>query len=544
MKKAGRISAFILALLMVPSLAACGTATDTDGTTNPAATTAKAATTVAGASETTAAGAAYEKPLTISFASIQIIEGRDYNEDEMSKWWRDKYNITWDIIPLTWENWAERLRIWVNSGDMPDMATWNYVHGEAVNYADQGLVKKFPDGWKDKWPNVAKAFEDTVLGPATEEVVGGAYYLPKPIFSSNKPTDRIISHLSLIMRKDWMEAVGFPVKDAYTTSELLEFARLVKEQDPGKVGDKLYPLNMRPSFAMQAFVKGNSTYYNTFIKGADGKYQWGPAQAETLAGLKIYQQAFREGLLNPEFFTLKDTQDYDSFYTTGQTGAIYSEGLAVVFQRDATQLKDNLGLDGEKVLHTAYLLGDDNKYHDMEALNYWTATIFSPKIDDEKYGRIMDMFDYAASDEGQLFIRMGFEGKDWKRDAAGELVSLLPEGKAITDVYPAQHPVYGKMVILSDDFGLINPATPKVWRDRTLSLYQQKYAAGDATTMPDFDFTVYFHDSPAMRKVAFDYQTEYASLIVKEGDLEANWKAWIAEKQPLIDPVLAELNAK
>lgn len=78
--------------------------------------------------------------------------------------------------------WAERLRVWINSGDMPDVATWDYNHGEAMNYIDQGLIYRLPDDWKERWPNVAKAYEDSQLGPALEEMVGGTYILPKPIF--------------------------------------------------------------------------------------------------------------------------------------------------------------------------------------------------------------------------------------------------------------------------------------------------------------------------------------------------------------------------
>jgi putative aldouronate transport system substrate-binding protein len=41
-----------------------------------------------------------------------------------------------------------------------------------------------------------------------------------------------------------------------------------------------------------------------------------------------------------------------------------------------------------------------------------------------------------------------------------------------------------------------------------------------------------------------NYGDEYAALIVKPGDIEANWKAWVEEKMPLIQPVLDELNGK
>ena len=41
----------------------------------------------------------------------------------------------------------------------------------------------------------------------------------------------------------------------------------------------------------------------------------------------------------------------------------------------------------------------------------------------------------------------------------------------------------------------------------------------------------------------FNYANEYAQLVVKDGDLEQNWKEWVESKMPLIQPVLDELNS-
>ena len=50
------------------------------------------------------------------------------------------------------------------------------------------------------------------------------------------PGDVVVNHESVYLREDWANAVGFEIKDAYTASEIMEYARLVKEQDPGNVG--------------------------------------------------------------------------------------------------------------------------------------------------------------------------------------------------------------------------------------------------------------------------------------------------------------------
>ena len=39
-----------------------------------------------------------------------------------------------------------------------------------------------------------------------------------------------------------------------------------------------------------------------------------------------------------------------------------------------------------------------------------------------------------------------------------------------------------------------------------------------------------------------DLSEEYAQLILKDGDLETNWKNWVDEKMQLVQPLLDELN--
>ena len=425
---------------------------------------------------------------------------------------------------------------------MPDVATWDYNHGEAVKYAEEGLIYKLPDDWKEKWPNVAAAYEDTQLGPALEEMLGGTYLLPKPIFSTTKPTEKVIPHVTVYMRKDWAKAVGFEIKDYYTVSELLEYARLVKEKDPGNVGAALVPIAARPEMALNIFVKSNSTYAEgMFYKDASGKYQWGPAHEDTLVGLKLYQQAFKEGLISPEFYAYAGSDDNAEFYVTGVAGLTMFQGMAGAMDSCETQLRDNLGLAYDDVVHTCFIIGEDGYYHSPEQINCWTAVIFSPKIEQEVFERYMDMMDFAASKEANIFIRMGFEGVDWKYDENGEVVSLLGD-KVASQKYPSVYPCYDAMYILADEFQLINPSYKKEFRERVVELYQGKEAKGNEETIPSIDWNVQLYSSPAKNKLSYNWVNEYAELILKDGDLETNWKNWIEDQNYMIQPVIDELN--
>lgn len=488
----------------------------------------------------------YSEKMTITWASIQVNEAVDYNADEFSKQWQEQFNIEWEMIPLTWDNWAEKLRIWINSSDMPDISTWNYVHGEYSTYVDQGLIRELPEGWREKWPDLAAAYSASELGPALTELFGAEHCLPKPRFYLNKPAEVLPNHMGAFMRKDWMEAVGVEIKDAYTVNELLDIARKIKEEDPGQVGERLAPIEVRTgnmgillNQAMYAHSSGDSVFY----VGEDGTYKWGPADPQTLEGLKIYQQAYREGLLHPEFYTLKQNEDLEDYYVTGTAAITCEGGLSYYSTLYGKAMEQNLGLDPEKAMHFACITDNEGRYQNSATVNFWTCNIFSPEMEDEKFERIMDILDYSCTEEGQLRLRLGIEGIDWKREDDGTLVNLIEGGNTVSDKYDSIMPLYINMQILSDDFDMMNPAYPEFYRDTTRRQYELRTAISDETTLIPTDWVAYFQDSPSRNKVAFDYPTEYAQLVVKEGDLEENWNTWVEEKMQLIQPVLDELNA-
>ncbi|OIB00806.1 ABC transporter substrate-binding protein [Paenibacillus sp. LC231] len=485
----------------------------------------------------------YKEKLKISVASTVTLKDGAM-DNEFHKFWMDKYNIEWDYNFIEWDSWGEKLRLWINSGDLPDVATWNYVHGDAMNYIDQGLLYKFPDDWKERWPNVAAAYKLTGLGDKLEELTGGTYLLPRPVYYENKPADPLTNQIGVIaIRSDWAKAVNFEIKDVYTTSEIMEYARLVKEKDPGKVGSKLVPISYNADDVLTNIMMPNSEHSrveSAFYKGEDGKYHWGPADPETLTGLKLMQKAYKEGLLNPEYYTWKNSEGSNNFRVNG-TAAVMSLGGLASYRNDVDKdMKKNLNLNSDEVVHTAIVLGDDGKYRNLEQVNFWSALIFSPDISEAKFERIMDLLEYSTTTEGQMTLNMGFEGKDWKYGDNKELISLLPEGTSLEDKYPGR---FEGLYLLGDDFSMINPAIKQEYRDTAIKHYQNKAKLGkEGGKLALYEWDVQLYDSKAKNQATFAYADEYTNLILQEGDLEANWKKWVESKQSLVQPVLDELN--
>ena len=556
MKKSKKLIAALLASLMVLSTAACSNGENQSGTSQQSGTNSSAAgeTSSVETSDTGEEGT-YDTHVDLSWYK-EGITGHEinYDGDAFGQFWQDKFNVTIDLTAATMDDsdWNERLRIWINSGDMPDVAHWGFNYGELADYAAQDAVYRFPDDWKERWPNVAKSQEYVPGAAVAEEKLGGTYVLFRTIFANHRPSERLSYHALLYMRKDWMEACGVEIKETYSPSELEEIATKFKEMDPGNVGSQLVPISIRtydvpkiyPGTVFPESINIGDGYY----KDENGQFQWAPADERTLEGLEKYQNLYTSGLLDPEFYTLTRYEGTEKFYIGGTAGIVLDDGMGYMIQsRMEDGLQKNLGLDPDEALHIAQLVGEDGKYYYREDMNFYGSIIFSPDLTDEEFERAMDILDFCCTEEGQEIINMGFEGEDWELDENGEYVSLLPNeitGNAssiLGSKYPSADVFFGG-IILGDDFQFVTPNYTKETRDIISHFYELRDELSDETTLLPREYDYEFYSSRAKTQANMDLSEEYAQLILKEGDLETNWKNWVDEKMQLVQPFLDELN--
>ena len=556
MKKSKKLIAALLASLMVLSTAACSNGENQSGTSQQSGTNSSAAgeTSSVETSDTGEEGT-YDTHVDLSWYK-EGITGHEinYDGDAYGQFWQDKFNVTFDLTAATMDgsDWNERLRIWINSGDMPDVAHWGFNYGELADYAAQDAVYRFPDDWKERWPNVAASQEYVPGAAVAEEKLGGTYVLFRTIFANHRPSERLSYHALLYMRKDWMEACGVEIKDTYSPSELEEIATKFKEMDPGNVGSQLVPISIRtydvpkiyPGTVFPESINVGDGYY----KDENGQFQWAPADERTLEGLEKYQNLYTSGLLDPEFYTLTRYEGTEKFYIGGTAGIVLDDGMGYMIQsRMEDGLQKNLGLDPDEALHIAQLVGEDGKYYYREDMNFYGSIIFSPDITDEQFERAMDILDFCSTEEGQEIINMGFEGEDWELDENGDYVSLLPEeitgnaSSVLGSKYPSADVFFGG-IILGDDFQFVSPNYDKETRETVSHFYKLRDELSDETTLLPREYDYEFYSSRAKTQANMDLSEEYAQLILKEGDLETNWKNWVDEKMQLVQPLLDELN--
>ena len=492
----------------------------------------------------------FSKPVTISFAGVQVKDGLDYTSgNDYYKWWSDTFNVNYEITSLTFDVWVERMNTWINADDIPDWCVWNFSAGDAINYADQGLVARMDDDWREKYPNLAAASDWSPCNAYYEDLLGGMYFFFRPVMANNFPADTVTPHLSIYLRTDWAKQAGYDLSanlasNTITISEYLAYLQAVK--DAGIVEYPWYNTSSYLGMAFDVLTEASGVVQSAYYLGADGKYHWGPAEQETgiKETLSRFKKAYDAGLIYPEFYTLKTGDDHAHYNASGDAAAFMGEGMAVYLDREDNEMQKNLGVSYWDVGATLVLTDDNGVSHNNASTNYWACNILSPNIEPDVRDRILSMWDYACTEEGQLRIRLGLPGVDWTLAADGSIVNLLAdtEYKNADTKYTSTYPIYGNMFILSDDYSFINPSFSERARARVAELYKTRAAVTTARN-EEVDWNLNSYHSQALNLATMTYADEYANLIAKDGDFDANYDQWVAEKMQVIQPVLDDLNA-
>lgn len=492
----------------------------------------------------------YSEKLDISYAGLYVEEGFDYNHgNEYNEWWTKTFNVEWEPTGLTFENQNERMNTWINAEDLPDWSVWDFNAADAIKYVDQGLVKKFPDDWKERYPNLAKAAENSPANQYYEDLFGGTYFMFRPMMAENFPADVITPHGAVYLRTDWAKQAGYDLTKnqqthTITLSEWIDYMQKVKD-----AGLCEYPLYNAPSELLNAIshVSNHVGYTSSdeFYIGEDDQYHWGPGEEKNgiKDAVKALHDAYEKGLIYPEFYTLETNECEDYFAVSGAAATYFNRGLCSIGDLNNSKMKENLGLNFWDVSDVFVLTDDNGVVYGDPQLNYWNANIISPNCSDEKVERLLSIWDYGCTDEGYKRINLGIKGVDWDEDADGNTISyLVEEGKLLVDKYQGVYPIINGMFIISNDFEFIDPAISEQSKEKFSQLFitrAERYYSKDKE--PDWNFLSY--TSQALNVASYTYETEYANLITATGDFDKNYDNWLAEKENVIDTALDDLNA-
>lgn len=478
----------------------------------------------------------------VSSSYSVITEGTGAYSDEVYQTLQEKFDFDMELYQLTWENGAEKNRMWIASGTMPDFTFWaDFNYSEYISYIEQGLIKALPDGWEEKYPNLADAVRATGIADLIK-VDGKTYCLPKVIHYVFSPLETSIDPMTTYYRKDWAEQVGIQIGETCTVAQLLEYVRAVKALDPIGNGETIGITSSSTNFVTD-LMNLNNPFYSSYKK-IDGQYVWGPTIEGTADALAQLQEIYAEGLLDRDFY-LYENADAKNVFASGRA-AVLSYASQVDHVRmtiDAFETASDTPIDGWDYIGTTLLVNEDGKWTGKSQSNFWAASLFNPAVSDEAMDTILALMDYLCTREGQELISLGIKGRDWMVDENGEYVILREKREdgsyeSILNVYPSTNFFY-TLIVLVDSFAFVNPTFDVRTRSASIASYENAFAGDMYEYNPETDF----YTSEVKEQYSVDINNYIIQIVMDPTcDAQAAWNSMIEENRAMWEPLLNEYN--
>ncbi|HOJ10352.1 MAG TPA: extracellular solute-binding protein [Clostridiales bacterium] len=325
----------------------------------------------------------------------QSTEDYSINENPYVDFVEEKFNIDLTIIRTSSGQYGEKLNALLAAGDIPDLFISNKTF--IAKYAEDGIAMNI-DSLKPLAVNLNKN--------VNEEAWQAAMYNGKLYAIPNQRYDPF-PYLSFV-NKNFVETLNIDVNNIKTIDDYYDM--FVKFRD-----------NFENSIPVTAFINWPLMplidAFDAFsYKVIDGELLPNYLQPQYKEWLKFMQKMYKEKLIDQEFITQQSEQTWSKI-NSGKVGfyswfwhqdVMVNQGGS---RDDWLPIKPALKADGieSKLI-----------YHSPARQFFF---IGSKSKNPEK---VIEMLDWAASEEGQLFIQAGLEG--WDYDVKnGEIV--MREGR-------------------------------------------------------------------------------------------------------------------
>ncbi len=479
----------------------------------------------------------FEKKIKFSASSVDVDANASYLDEARYKKLNEMFNFEIEFVPVAWDTWAERDRIWINSGDMPDVMFWDFNYNDYVKYTKQGILKALPADYTTKYPNLASVINRTGVEDFLKNVNGGELCIIPNVIYQTPITEIPIDSNVAFYRKDWAKKLGIEVGPTITMDELCKLADEMIKKDPGGngAGKTIGITGPAPSVYFSFLLPFNNRYAEIYNNGTE--YVYGPYDDSTLEGIKNVKSVLNTGVIDQDFYTVKGNEYRDKFYA-GKAGIMLSGCSVSHYAVEFTgQFKEaNPNLDPFESMGITAITDNKGVYHAQNGVNFWASSIFNADMDDEKMDRILSIMDYISTEEGQKLVYLGVEGEDYTKNGDKYEMKLDSEGKAPIS---QMKNYYWTKPILPDDWALHDPTIDESARKVVIDVFKAKEANMNVA-MLDYNYT--FLSSPEKNNFAVNVSDAITQVLLSKGDLEAEWAKWKESVRPKVEPVLKEVN--
>lgn len=312
-------------------------------------------------------------------------------------------NVELDIQAIPNQDYDSKVRVLLNSGNIPDFVT--YVTNEVyTEFADTGLLLNISEHM-DKFPNLAAKIEaydieDEIENWRTKD--GSLYGLP---FMNEKD----MYNTCPAIRMDVLEKYNLEVPTTF--DELYTVLKTVKENEP----DSLPMANHNGEASLRdisGVCWGIEGSYNGFMYDeATNQYVYADTSDNYKEYIKFMNKLISEGLADPEIYTA----------SLDQWKQKMASGSSVFCYTWVSELAQ-INADGKKLVGEEFNLapiapieGPGGKFHRAAGRIYQVAIIPASAAEKPYFDELCKFIDWMCySDEGTVPTTWGIEGKTYE----------------------------------------------------------------------------------------------------------------------------------
>ena len=344
-----------------------------------------------------------EEPLKIS---MMYNDNPSYPFDEnwpALQYLQDEGNFELDIQSIPNQDYDSKLRVVLNSGNIPDYVT--YVTMEVyTEFIDSGLLLNISDHM-DKFPNLAEKIERCEISEELDNWCskdGDLYCLP---FMNEKD----MYNTCPAIRMDVLDKYGLEIPTTF--DELYEVLKAVKEKEP----DTLPMANHNGETSLRSISGtcwGIEGSYNGFMyDDANGEFYYADTSDNYKEYIKFMNKLVTEGLADPEIYTASLDQ-WKQKMVSGTSIFCYT-WVSELGQINADG-KQTVGEEFDLV-PIAPIEGPGGKFH-RSAGRIYEVSIIPASVEDKPYFDDLCAFiDWMLySDEGIMPTTWGIEGETYE----------------------------------------------------------------------------------------------------------------------------------
>ncbi|EOS48352.1 hypothetical protein C809_02031 [Lachnospiraceae bacterium MD335] len=320
-----KLIAILLAGAMLTSFTACGAKSGDE--TTPAADSSNTGGSQGGdtaqtpAQDTAAGDAAADTGSGYQLEKIvMVVDGTmaadlENGMQDVEKQWEEAVGIDLEIQPIDHSGYVDAVGRLFASGDYPDVMIMSA--DMFSQYMPTGLLWDMTEAYDNA------DFQERMILPSINESLkqkgGGRLYGFSPTYGNGCVT---------YVKKAWLDALDINLDDIKTYDDYYNMMLRFHNEDPdgngvngdtygvvaaGFVGFEAPYINYLPEFWQDA--------YPAILQGDDGVWYDGFQTEETKAALLRLQQAYADGVIDPESLTASTKIAREKFYSNDQTGS-------------------------------------------------------------------------------------------------------------------------------------------------------------------------------------------------------------------------------